>query len=56
LPAPRGLGLVAGGKIRNLLRLAGLKDAWTTAKGSTPTMNSTSKAVLQCLIQTFSQG
>jgi small subunit ribosomal protein S5 len=56
LPAPRGLGLVAGGKIRNLLRLAGLKDAWTTAKGSTATMNSTSKAILQCLSQTFSQG
>jgi len=56
LPAPRGLGLVAGRKIRNLLRLAGLKDAWTTAKGSTPTMNSTSKAVLECLRQTFSQG
>jgi len=56
LPAPRGLGLVAGGKIRNLLKLAGLKDAWTTAKGSTTTMNSTSKAVLQCLLQTFSQG
>lgn len=56
LPAPRGLGLVAGGKIRNLLRLAGLKDAWTTAKGSTSTMNSTSKAILQCLGQTFSQG
>jgi small subunit ribosomal protein S5 len=56
LPAPRGLGLVAGGKIRNLLKLAGLKDAWTTAKGSTTTMNSTSKAVLSCLSQTFSQG
>ncbi|MFM7797055.1 MAG: 30S ribosomal protein S5, partial [Candidatus Nitrosotenuis sp.] len=37
VPAPRGLGLVAGGKIRNLLKLAGLKDAWTTAKGSTAT-------------------
>ena len=56
LPAPRGLGLVAGRKIRNLLKLAGLKDAWTTAKGSTTTMNSTSKAVLQCLRHTFSQG
>ena len=56
LPAPRGLGLVAGGKIRNLLRLAGIKDVWTTAKGSTATMNSTSKAVLQCLRHTFSQG
>ena len=55
-PAPRGLGLVAGGKIKRLLELAGLKDAWTSAKGSTATMNSTSKAVLQCLRQTFSQG
>ena len=56
LPGPRGLGLVAGGKIRNLLKLAGLKDAWTYTKGSTTTMNSTSKALLQCLRQTFSQG
>ncbi len=56
LPAPRGLGLVAGGKIRNLLRLAGIKDVWTTAIGSTATMNSTSKVVLQCLRHTFSQG
>lgn len=56
LPAPRGLGLVAGGKIRRLLELAGLKDAWTKARGSTSTMNSTSKAVLDCLRQTFSQG
>ncbi len=56
IPAPRGLGLVAGGKIKRLLQLAGLKDAWTTATGSTPTMNSTSKAILDCLKQTFSQG
>jgi len=51
LPAPRGLGLVAGRKIKNLLKMAGIKDAWTTAKGSTTTMNSTSKAVLECLRQ-----
>ena len=56
LPGPRGLGLVAGGKIRNLLKLAGVKDAWTHTKGSTATMNSTSKALLECLRQTFSQG
>ena len=56
LPAPKGLGLVAGGKIKRLLELAGLKDAWTSSKGSTTTMNSTSKAVLECLKQTFSQG
>lgn len=56
LPAPRGLGLVAGGKIKRLLELAGIKDAWTKATGSTATMNSTSKAILNCLRQTFSQG
>jgi small subunit ribosomal protein S5 len=56
IPGPRGLGLVAGGKIKRLLELAGLKDAWTYSKGSTATMNSTSKAILQCLRQTFSQG
>jgi small subunit ribosomal protein S5 len=56
IPGPRGLGLVAGGNIRNLLKLAGLKDVWTKSKGSTNTMNSTSKAVLNCLRQTFSQG
>ena len=56
LPGPRGLGLVAGGKIRNLLKLAGVKDAWTHTNGSTATMNSTSKALLECLRQTFSQG
>ena len=56
LPGPRGLGLVAGGKIRNLLKMAGLKDAWTSTKVSTTTMNSTSKDLLKCLRQTFSQG
>jgi small subunit ribosomal protein S5 len=56
IPGPRGLGLVAGGNIRNLLKLAGLKDVWTKSKGSTNTMTSTSKAVLNCLRQTFSQG
>ena len=56
IPGPRGLGLVAGGNIRNLLKLAGLKDAWTKSSGSTNTMTSTSRAVLNCLRQTFSQG
>src|SRR5207249_3909555 len=32
IPGPRGLGLVAGGNIRNLLKLAGLKDVWTKSK------------------------
>jgi small subunit ribosomal protein S5 len=37
LPGPRGLGLVAGENIRSLLKLAGLKDAWTKSFGSTNT-------------------
>ena len=56
LPGPKGLGLVAGGKIRNLLKLAGVKHAWTRTTGSTATMSSTSKALLECLRQTWSQG
>lgn len=56
IPGPRGLGLVAGGNIKKLLKLSGLKDAWTKSKGSTNTMTSTSRAVLSCLRQTFSQG
>ena len=56
IPGPRSLGLVAGGNIRNLLKLAGLKDAWTKSSGSTNTMTSTARAVLNCLRQTFSQG
>ena len=36
LPGPRGLGLVAGGKIRNLLKMAGLKDAWTCLLYTSP--------------------
>src|SRR5574340_482389 len=56
IPGPRGLGLVAGGNIRNLLKLARLKDAWTKRTGPTNTMTSTSRAVLDCLRQTFSQG
>jgi len=65
IPADKGLSIrslllasqcIGKSKIKNLLKMAGLKDAWTTAKGPTPTMNSTSKAVLECLRQTFSQG
>ncbi len=56
IPGPRGLGLVAGGNIRKLLQLAGLRDVWTKSKGSTNTMTSTAGAVLNCLRQTFSQG
>jgi small subunit ribosomal protein S5 len=56
LPGPRGLGLVAGENIKSLLKLAGLKDAWTKSFGSTNTMSSTTKAIFNALRSTYSTG
>ena len=56
IPGPRGLGLVAGENIKSLLKLAGLKDAWSKSFGSTNTMSSTTKAVFSALRSTYSVG
>ena len=56
LPGPRGLGLVAGENIKSLLKLAGLKDAWTKSFGSTNTMSSTIKAIFNALRSTYISG
>src|ERR671934_2304732 len=56
LPGPRGLGLVAGENIKSLLKLAGLKDAWTKSYGSTNTMSSTTKAIFNALRSTYIAG
>jgi small subunit ribosomal protein S5 len=56
LPGPRGLGLVAGENIKSLLKLAGLKDAWTKSFGSTSTMSSTIKAIFSALRSTYMSG
>jgi small subunit ribosomal protein S5 len=56
VPGPRGLGLVAGENIRALLKLAGLKDAWTKSFGSTSTMTSTSIAIFNSLRGTYKTG
>ena len=56
IPGPRGLGIVAGEHIKNLLKLAGLKDAWTRSYGSTSTMSSTAKAIFSALRNTFQTG
>src|SRR5215213_5987742 len=56
LPGPRGLGLVAGEDIKKLLKLAGLKDAWTKSYGSTNTMASTTKAIFNALRSTYTAG
>jgi len=47
LPGPRSLGLVAGPALKNLLQLAGVKDAWIRTFGSTNTMSSLANAVYE---------
>ena len=37
IPAPKGVGLVAGDPAKVVLRLAGIKDVWTWTKGETRT-------------------
>lgn len=49
IPGPRGLGLVAGETVKNLLTFAGVKDAWTRTYGSTSTMSSVANAVYDAL-------
>ncbi len=49
IPGPRGLGLVAGETIRNLLTLAGIEDVWTRTYGSTSTASSVAYAVYDAL-------
>ncbi|MDA4127930.1 MAG: 30S ribosomal protein S5 [Thaumarchaeota archaeon] len=44
MPGPRSLGLVAGPALKNLLALAGVKDAWIRTFGSTNTMASLANA------------
>ncbi len=56
LPGPRGLGIVAGENIRKLLKLAGIKDAWTRTYGATNTMSSTTKAIYNALRNSYSVG
>ena len=56
LPGPRGLGIVAGENIRKLLKLAGIKDAWTRTYGATSTMSSTTKAIYNALRNSYSVG
>lgn len=56
LPGPRGLGLVAGENIKNLLKLAGVKDAWSKSFGSTNTHTSTTMAIFNVLRETYITG
>jgi small subunit ribosomal protein S5 len=50
IPGPRGLGLVAGETLKNLLGLAGIKDAWTQTFGNTSTVSSISSALYDAFL------
>lgn len=54
IPGPKGLGIVAGEKVRILLSLAGIKDVWTRTSGSTSTISSVAYAVYDALKKTHS--
>ena len=53
LPAPKGVGLVAGDVAKVVLRLAGIKDVWTRSKGETRTAHNMAKAVYNALKMTY---
>ncbi|RLE62273.1 MAG: 30S ribosomal protein S5 [Thermoprotei archaeon] len=54
LPAPRGVGLVAGDVAKVVLRLAGIKDVWTRTYGETRTTLNFVKATYDALRRTYS--
>lgn len=51
-PAPKGVGLVAGENIKDVLRLAGISDAWVKARGSTATKVNFVLATIDALAKT----
>ncbi len=52
IPAPRGLGVAAAEVPKTILRMAGIKDAWTHSKGQTKTTLNFAFATLEALRQT----
>lgn len=53
IPAPKGVGLVAGDVAKAVLRLAGVKDVWTRTRGETRTTLNFALAVYNALRNTY---
>lgn len=51
LPAPRGLGLAANDNLKIILSLAGVKDIWSSVRGSKSNINSLVAATFKALEQ-----
>lgn len=49
MPAPRGLGINAGGTAYHVLRLAGIEDVWTRTEGETRTTVNFAQATFDAL-------
>lgn len=49
MPAPRGLGLAAGGTAKKVLEKAGIRDVWTRTEGTTRTTLNFAKATFNAL-------
>jgi small subunit ribosomal protein S5 len=48
-PAPKGLGLAANTVVKKVLRIAGVKDVWSSSKGSTSNIYNTAMATIEAL-------
>lgn len=52
IPAPRGTGLVIGDECKRILRLAGIEDVYSSAKGQTRTVFNFAEACIDALKKT----
>ena len=52
LPAPKGVGLVAGDNIKKVLEFAGIKDVWSRTAGATKTTLNFALAAIDALSNT----
>ncbi len=52
MPAPRGLGIAAGGPAKKVLEMAGLKDVWSRTEGNTRSTINFSLAAYNALLKT----
>jgi len=56
IPAPQGTGLVAGGELKKLLKMAGIKDIYSRTSGKKRTTFNLIKAGFNALKKTTSRG
>merc|ERR1719223_1110459 len=53
IPAPRGTGIVAARVPKKVLQMAGVKDVYTSARGSTRTLGNFVKATYNAIVKTY---